>query len=175
MFVAKNVKSLKIELDKKRSVEDRRKFYKGYKFKILPQFTVPINLYLDNQKYFIPGDNTGTYTSDAMFFASIPNKRQFDLIKQKEEEYEVEMVDGNFRLYLTFRNNGEDVDIRIDLVFEGEPSYLTMKTSDLFTQFDQMWIDLVDVLYEVYPKDLVDQEMNKIYQQIDERIAKGNV
>lgn len=175
MFVPINVKSLRIQLDKKNILENRKKFYKGGDFKILPQFTVSLKLYLDNKEYK-PFDSSGNlYSNDAMFFSSIPHKKEFDLIKQKKEQYEVDMLDGIFRLYLKFKNNTEDVDIKIDLFLEDEPSYITMKTSDLFAQFEQMWIDLVDVLYQVYPKELVDREMNKIYEEIDERVARGEV
>jgi hypothetical protein len=179
MPITKNIKSLKIELDKENKKKESEKSiaYHGNNkiFSIKPQFSVAINLYIDGKKY-LPDHfpKNYPYTTDVMFFASIPNRRQFSLIKNKKKYY-LYLIESNFELDLTFRNNGEDVDVQIDLAFEDEPSYITMKTDDLFTQFEQMWVDLVEVLYEVYPKELVDKEMSKIYQQIDERVAKGKV
>lgn len=172
------IKNIKIELNKLKQISELKKSakYHGTNQSLIlkPQFSVFVNLYLNGKLYLpdhFPTDYTHTCT--AMFFASIPNKREFELIKQKVGVYEVEMVDGNFRLYLTFENNGEDVKINIDFAFEDEEQYVTMKTSDLFAQFDQMWIDLVDALYDVYPKEIVDLEMNKIYNSIHERVSKG--
>ena len=147
---------------------DRFKSYKN-RFLIL---TIPINLYINNEKY-LPS-KPSQFSSEVMFFASVPNKREFGLIKQKRQ-YEVEMVDGSFRLYLTFENNGEDVNVVVEFVNHDEPIKASLKSLDLFSQFDKMWIDLVNVLYQLYPKEFVDQEMYKIYQKIDDRVAKGQV
>jgi hypothetical protein len=178
-----NINSLKIELDKKRWFDIVIKWQgnlpKNYtrltKNRDISLLQCPINLYLDGKKILAKGLPEDDYTSDIMFFASIPHKKEFDLIKQKKEQYEVDMVDGFFRFYLKFRDNGENVSIKVEFVDYYDDVFIEMKTSDLFSQFDQMWTDLVDVLYEVYPKELVDREMNKIYQEVDERVARGEV
>ncbi len=164
--------NVKILLSKKEQISNLLKFKKTH-FILKPQFSSPVELYLNNNIY-IPRLGNELYSNDCMFFASIPHKKQFDLIKQQPPEYEVEMVDGIFRLYLTFLEKDKSkVKVRLELALEDTEYEITMKTQDLFDQFNQMWIDLVDCLYQVYPKELVDQEMNKIYKQIDESVANG--
>lgn len=175
-----NIKSLKIELDKEDKKKESEKAIAYYNtnnqsITIKPYMSVAVNLYLNGKKVLAKGLSEDDYTSDVMFFASIPHKKEFNLIRQKKEQYEVDMVDGFFRFYLKFRDNGENVSVRVEFVDYYDDVFITMKTSDLFAQFDQMWIDLVDVLYQVYPKELVDREMNKIYEEIDERVARSEV
>jgi len=132
-------------------------------FEDFQYLSVPIKLIVGGEVYM---DKSPTYTDRVMFFTSIPHKKEFVFIKEKND-YEMILVDGLYDIDLNFSNDNSNKTVRVTIKYslKAENDEFILNSTEFFFMIDQMWIDLVDVLYQVYPKELVDQEMDKIYKK----------